>query len=93
MHASICARARRHHRMHSFHNLEHLADPVAAVLHYLDILKPGGGLGVVVPNWQVCSRVRVHPSRAGALLARGGRCLPAGGAAACLLHPWPWRPP
>ena len=30
-----------------FHNLEHLADPVGAVLHYLSILKPGGGLGIV----------------------------------------------
>jgi SAM-dependent methyltransferase len=36
----------------SLHNAEHLQDPVAAVLHYLDILKPGGGLGVVVPNWR-----------------------------------------
>ncbi|KAI8467942.1 MAG: hypothetical protein J3K34DRAFT_523318 [Monoraphidium minutum] len=36
----------------SLHNLEHLEDPVAAVLHYLDLLKPGGGLGVVIPHWQ-----------------------------------------
>jgi predicted SAM-dependent methyltransferase len=36
----------------SLHNLEHLQDPVAAVLHYLDMLKPGGGLGVAVPNWR-----------------------------------------
>lgn len=31
---------------------EHLNDPVAAVLHYLDIVKPGGGVGIVVPNWE-----------------------------------------
>ncbi|KAI7838802.1 hypothetical protein COHA_007417 [Chlorella ohadii] len=36
----------------SLHNLEHLQDPVQAVLHYLDMLKPGGGLGVAVPNWR-----------------------------------------
>lgn len=36
----------------SLHNLEHLEDPVAAVLRYLRILKPGGGLGVVIPHWK-----------------------------------------
>ncbi len=34
----------------SLHNLEHLHDPVSAVLHYLHVLKPGGGLGVVIPH-------------------------------------------
>lgn len=33
-------------------NMEHLHDPVATVLHYMDILKPGGGLGVGLPNWR-----------------------------------------
>lgn len=36
----------------SLHNLEHLHDPVKAVLHYLSLLKPGGGLGVVIPHWR-----------------------------------------
>ena len=36
----------------SQHNLEHLEDPVQTVLSYLRMLKPGGGLGVVVPHWQ-----------------------------------------
>lgn len=34
----------------SRHNLEHLDNPVEAVLHMLQKIKPGGGLGVVVPN-------------------------------------------
>ncbi|GBF87991.1 hypothetical protein Rsub_00703 [Raphidocelis subcapitata] len=40
----------------SLHNLEHLGDPVAAVLHWLSLLKPGGGLGVVIPHWQYAWR-------------------------------------
>jgi SAM-dependent methyltransferase len=35
----------------SRHNLEHVADPIGALLHYLDIVKPGGGIGIVVPDW------------------------------------------
>jgi len=35
----------------SLHNLEHLPRPVEAVSHYLSLLKPGGGLGVVVPHY------------------------------------------
>ena len=27
-------------------------DPQGSVLHYLDLLKPGGGLGVVIPHWR-----------------------------------------
>jgi SAM-dependent methyltransferase len=34
----------------SLHNMEHLHDPVSAVTKYLNILRPGGGLGVVIPN-------------------------------------------
>ena len=45
----------------SLHNLEHLHNPVAAVLHYLDILKPGGGLGVVVPHWRYAWDARDDP--------------------------------
>lgn len=34
----------------SRHNLEHLRDPITAIDHYLNKLRPGGGLGIVVPN-------------------------------------------
>lgn len=36
----------------SLHNLEHLQDPVKAIHHYLDILKPGGGIGIVIPHYK-----------------------------------------
>ena len=36
----------------ALHMLEHLPDPVAAVLHWLDVVKPGGGVGIVVPDWR-----------------------------------------
>jgi SAM-dependent methyltransferase len=38
----------------SMHNFEHLADPVKAMNHYLDLLKPGGGIGIVIPNYDYC---------------------------------------
>lgn len=34
----------------ALHTLEHISDPVRAVLHWLDVLKPGGGIGIVVPD-------------------------------------------
>ena len=36
----------------ALHTLEHVADPIAVVLHWLDLLRPGGGLGVIVPDWR-----------------------------------------
>jgi SAM-dependent methyltransferase len=36
----------------SLHSLEHSANPVEVVLRWLDVLKPGGGIGVVVPDWR-----------------------------------------
>jgi SAM-dependent methyltransferase len=42
----------------SLHNLEHLEDPVRVVLHYLSLLKPGGGLGIVIPTWQYAWRAQ-----------------------------------
>ncbi len=36
----------------SLHMLEHMPDPVAVVRHWLDLLKPGGGIGIVVPDWR-----------------------------------------
>jgi SAM-dependent methyltransferase len=36
----------------ALHVLEHEPDPVATVLHWLDVVKPGGGVGIVVPDWR-----------------------------------------
>ena len=36
----------------ALHVLEHEPDPAATVLHWLDIVKPGGGVGIVVPDWR-----------------------------------------
>jgi predicted SAM-dependent methyltransferase len=36
----------------SLHTLEHMIDPASVVLHWLDVLKPGGGIGIVVPDWR-----------------------------------------
>jgi SAM-dependent methyltransferase len=34
----------------SLHNLEHVSRPVLTVAHYIDVLKPGGGVGIVLPH-------------------------------------------
>ena len=34
----------------SLHMLEHSEDPIKTVNHWLDIIKPGGGIGVVLPD-------------------------------------------
>ena len=36
----------------ALHVLEHEPDPVATVLHWLDVVKPGGGVGIVVSDWR-----------------------------------------
>lgn len=36
----------------ALHTLEHISDPVRVIQHWLDILKPGGGIGIVVPDWR-----------------------------------------
>jgi SAM-dependent methyltransferase len=36
----------------SLHALEHVAKPIDIVIHWLDILKPGGGIGIILPHWQ-----------------------------------------
>ena len=35
----------------ALHMLEHVENPVRAIHHWLDIIKPGGGIGIVVPDW------------------------------------------
>lgn len=36
----------------ALHVLEHEPDPIATVLHWLDVVKPGGGIGIIVPDWR-----------------------------------------
>lgn len=36
----------------ALHMLEHVEDPTSTIGHWLDIVKPGGGVGVVVPDWR-----------------------------------------
>jgi 2-polyprenyl-3-methyl-5-hydroxy-6-metoxy-1,4-benzoquinol methylase len=36
----------------ALHMLEHVEDPVGIVDHWLNILKPGGGIGLVLPHWK-----------------------------------------
>ena len=36
----------------AFHILEHVPNPVDVVLQWLNMLKPGGGIGIVVPDWR-----------------------------------------
>ena len=38
----------------SLHALEHVPNPVEIVSHWLDIVKPGGGIGLVLPDWRYC---------------------------------------
>jgi len=36
----------------ALHMLEHIEDPVSTINHWLDTLKPGGGIGLVLPDWR-----------------------------------------
>lgn len=36
----------------ALHVLEHVPDPATTVLHWLDLVRPGGGVGIVVPDWR-----------------------------------------
>ena len=36
----------------ALHMLEHVVDPVGVLLHWLDKLKPGGGIGLILPDWR-----------------------------------------
>ena len=38
--------------MVSLHTLEHIEDPIETVNHWLNVIKPGGGIGIVVPDWR-----------------------------------------
>lgn len=39
--------------VHSSHCLEHLADPVAALTNWLRVVKPGGHIVVLIPEWSM----------------------------------------
>jgi predicted SAM-dependent methyltransferase len=47
----------------ALHILEHESDPVGCVLKWLSILKPGGGLGLILPDWRYTwdARNDAHP--------------------------------
>jgi predicted SAM-dependent methyltransferase len=34
------------------HILEHESDPIACVIKWLEILRPGGGIGLILPDWR-----------------------------------------
>lgn len=36
----------------ALHMLEHVENPIRVIHHWLDVLKPGGGIGIVVPDWR-----------------------------------------
>ncbi|CAA2160568.1 putative S-adenosylmethionine-dependent methyltransferase/MSMEI_2290 [Methylobacterium brachiatum] len=36
----------------ALHMLEHVEEPVSVINHWLDKIKPGGGIGIVVPDWR-----------------------------------------
>lgn len=36
----------------ALHMLEHIENPIETINHWLDVIKPGGGIGIVVPNWR-----------------------------------------
>jgi SAM-dependent methyltransferase len=36
----------------ALHMLEHVENPVEVIQHWLNIIKPGGGLGIIVPDWR-----------------------------------------
>lgn len=47
----------------ALHVLEHEPDPVATVRHWLEVVKPGGGVGIIVPDWRYTwdARCDRHP--------------------------------
>ena len=45
------------------HNLEHYQDPIKALQEWARVLKPGGILGMVVPDEDQCDTIRLDPTR------------------------------
>jgi glycosyltransferase involved in cell wall biosynthesis/SAM-dependent methyltransferase len=46
----------------SRHNLEHYNDPILAVSEWGRVLKPGGVLGIIVPDERFCDTIRLDPT-------------------------------
>jgi SAM-dependent methyltransferase len=36
----------------ALHMLEHIGDPIGLIKYWVRLLKPGGGIGIVVPDWR-----------------------------------------
>lgn len=36
----------------ALHMLEHVPNPTEVIKHFLDLVKPGGGIGIVIPDWR-----------------------------------------
>ena len=36
----------------ALHMLEHVEDPIGTLCHWIDKLKPGGGIGLILPDWR-----------------------------------------
>jgi len=49
----------------ALHMLEHVGDPVTVINHFLDVIKPGGGVGIVVPDWRYTWDARHDASQLG----------------------------
>lgn len=49
----------------ALHVLEHLDDPVGVLQHWLDRLKPGGGIGLILPDWRYTWDARTDESAYG----------------------------
>lgn len=47
----------------ALHILEHCADPISTIKHWLDIIRPGGGVGIILPDWRYTwdARLDTHP--------------------------------
>jgi ubiquinone/menaquinone biosynthesis C-methylase UbiE len=44
------------------HNLEHYQDFIKAIQEWKRIVKPGGLIGMVVPDYDVCDTIRLDPT-------------------------------
>ncbi|SHN12563.1 Methyltransferase domain-containing protein [Roseibium suaedae] len=49
----------------ALHMLEHVPDPVAILKHWASVLKPGGGIGLILPDYKYTWDARKDPSKFG----------------------------
>ena len=43
----------------SLHSLEHVSNPIEVLLHWIESLKPGGGIGLILPDWRYTWDARI----------------------------------